>query len=542
MGLFRWLRAGGLAAGLLLAAAASLRAGGHPAPDVHFFYELRIERGRLHLLHETRWTDLFAQEVLRTAIDRDGDGAISQAEGMEFARAWAERVVGSFLLEVQGVPVELGEAEVHFGTHLPSAADLARAGMLSAVEPDRASLEAFLGTTWEFRVYLDFEIPLPAAEPIHLDLHESTYGEESEEVRPWTTNAILAYGADGLSFRYGTEPDDPRYLTPHIELALDWSGQGPALFEWRELDNPDAEVRDLLGEIIQGRIGLVLGLLLALVYGMGHALAPGHGKAMVAAYLIGRRGRVRDAFWLGGIVTFTHTFSILAVAILAGLFLRATETRLLQEWLGIASGLGILAIGGWLLIRGGRVLLRGEAAHAAHAHTHAGAGSRHGHLDAAALSQRDRGESGRPCPAEYRHDPDHAGLSPDPAALHAHHGHAHHHGHDHRAPTGLRELFALGITGGMVPCPAAVVVFLWALQNDYPWMATLVVGTFSLGLAIVLVAIGLLMVTSAHTLERLARGQQRLRFVLRVLPLLSAIVIVGVGVLVTLAAWQVGPR
>jgi len=494
-----------LLAGVFLLAAAPPAGERHPAPDVYFFYELRIERGRLFLLHETRWTDQFAQDLLRDRIDQDGDGTVSDAEGMAYARHWSERVRAGFRVELQGEPVDLGEPEINYDTYEPTARDLERLGKLDAESVESATdLEAYQGLTWEFRVYLDFEIALPSESPVQVDLFERTYRDaDADEVRPWSTNAISAYGEDGLSFLSGTQPGDPRYLTEEIQLVFDWSGRGPSSFDWREYEDPDQPLRDLLADIIRGKVALLFGLVLALIYGMSHALAPGHGKAMVAAYLIGTRGRIRDAVSLGLIVTVTHTSSIMVVALLAGFWLEGTERRALERSLGIASGAGIVLIGLWLLIRHTRAWIRKEPlfGHHHHAHSH-----------------------------------------PD----HGHHEHAHEHAHDpaghhhHRAPTSLRELLALGITGGIVPCPAAVFVCLWALQNDYPWMAALVVGTFSLGLAAVLVLIGLLMVSSARTLERFSHGQARLRTILFALPFASSILILGVGVLVTYSSFRLG--
>jgi len=501
----------------------------HPLPDVYFFYELRIERGRLYLLHETRWTDQVAQDLLRDRVDQDGDFKVSEFEGAEFARKWAKRVLTTFRVEIQGEPVNLGEAEINFDTHIPTARDLERLGELDAEATESVTdLEAYQGLTWEFRVYLDFEIPLPTESPVQVDLFEETYQEEeSEGPRPWATNAISAYGEDGLSILQGTRPGDPRQLTKHIELVFDWSGRGPSSFDWKEFEDPGEQLKDILADVIRGKVGLVLGLILALVYGMGHALAPGHGKAMVAAYLIGTRGRVRDAVTLGLIVTVTHTSAIMVVAILAGLYLQGTERRELEQYLGIASGVGILLIGLWLLIRNTRAWIRKEPLFGHHHHHH---GHHHEHHD----HSHDHHHP-------HDHDHDHRDHDQEPHD-NGDRDHATAHGHHHhRVPTSLRELLALGTMGGVVPCPAAVVVCLWALQNDYVWMATLVVGAFSLGLAAVLVLIGLMMVSSTRTLERFSKGRERLTTVLLVLPLASSILILGVGVLVTWSSFQLGP-
>jgi nickel/cobalt transporter (NicO) family protein len=529
---------------LLALLPAALSAGddaGHPGPDVFFFYELRLERGRLHFLHETRWTDQYAQELLEKQIDRDGDGEVSLEEGNAFARAWAERVGGSFRLEVQARPVALGDPEITHDTYVPTARDLERLKNLGDEGVvDVAGLEIFEGITWEFRVYLDFVVPLPDDSVIQIDLFEATYQEPVKgEVLPWVTNALIAYGDPGLSFLEWTEPASPLQLTPEIQVVFDWSARGPSLVDWKEHEDPDQGLRDLLADIIRGKVGLILGMLIALIYGMGHALMPGHGKAMVAAYLIGTRGRMRDAITLGLIVTFTHMFAIMVVAILTDIFLSNADRKSIEAWLGVASGLGIVVIGLWLLVRNSRALVKGEAwfdrGHAhAHAHEHGPDLARdhlHGHEDHGDHDHhRDHGPHDDGLHSHEDHgDHDH----------HARHHHHHGHHHHHRMPTSFKELLALGVTGGIVPCPSAVVIYFWAIQNDYPWMATLVVGMFSLGLAVVLVLIGLLMVTSTKTLEKLSRGQQRLQAVLRVLPWLSSVLILIVGLVVTYTAFAI---
>ena len=508
----------------------------HPGPDVFFFYEFRLERGRLHLLHETRWTDQYAQELLEQQIDQDDDGEVSLEEGKAFARAWAERVGRTFRLEVQARPVDLGDPEITHDTYVPTARDLERLKNLGDEGVvDVAGLEVFEGITWEFRVYLDFVVPLPDDSVIQIDLFEATYQEPVKgEVLPWVTNALIAYGDPGLSFLEWTEPANPLQLTPEIQIVFDWSGKGPSLIDWKEHEDPDQGLRDLLADIIRGKVGLILGMLIALVYGMGHALMPGHGKAMVAAYLIGTRGRMRDAITLGLIVTFTHMFAIMVVAILTDIFLSNADRKSIEAWLGVASGLGIVVIGLWLLVRNSRALVKGEAwFDRGHVHEHGPDPAQdhpqehegHGGLP------HDHGPHGHEDHGRHQHDPKHHD--------HDHHHHHHGHHHRHRMPTSFKELLALGVTGGIVPCPSAVVIYFWAIQNNYPWMATLVVGMFSLGLAVVLVLIGMLMVTSTKTLEKLSRGQQRLQTVLRVLPWLSSVLILIVGILVTYTAFAI---
>jgi ABC-type nickel/cobalt efflux system permease component RcnA len=247
---------------------------------------------------------------------------------------------------------------------------------------------------------------------------------------------------------------------------------------------------------------LVLAALLAAALGAFHALEPGHGKTVVAAYLVGSRGTARHALLLGLIVTASHTAG---VYLLGGVTLYASRyivPEQLYPWLGAVSGLIIAALGFALFLRryAGRDEPHGHAHHADdHAHDHA-----HGHAHA--------------------HHHDHGHRHADA------HGHGHGHGHHHHVPTGqtvsLRALFALGITGGIVPCPAALVVLLSAVALRRVGFGLFLIAAFSVGLAAVLIAIGLLMV---YARRLMARFQGEGRVVTRWLPLTSSAVMTVLG-------------
>lgn len=234
---------------------------------------------------------------------------------------------------------------------------------------------------------------------------------------------------------------------------------------------------------------LVFAALLAAALGAFHALEPGHGKTVVAAYLVGSRGTARHALILGLIVTASHTAG---VYVLGGVTLYASRyivPERLYPWLGAVSGLIIAALGFALFLR-----------------RYAGRDEHHGH-----------GHPGH----DHAHDHAHG----------HHHAHGHDHGHHHRhLPAGqtvsLRELFALGITGGIVPCPAALVVLLSAVALRRVGFGLFLIAAFSVGLAAVLIAIGLLMV---YARRLMARFQGEGRVVTRWLPLTSSAVMTVLG-------------
>ncbi len=204
----------------------------------------------------------------------------------------------------------------------------------------------------------------------------------------------------------------------------------------------------------------------AAVLGAAHALTPGHGKTAVAAYLAVVRGNAFDAVRLGLIVTMTHTASVFALGLIAHYVSEQVDIRAFYPWMNAVSGLAIAAIGLWLLVQ----RLRGGVA---------------------------------------------------PAIIHAgeHSRHASHHG----GPS----MQALGISGGIVPCPEAVALLMIALSRGQSLYGLGLLVSFSIGLAFVLVVIGLAAVAVLPPLKRFEQ-------VMRVLPVMSALVLIVVGLALVL--------
>lgn len=245
-------------------------------------------------------------------------------------------------------------------------------------------------------------------------------------------------------------------------------------------------------------------------FGLGalHALEPGHGKTLVAAYLVGSKGRPRDAVLLGLVVTLTHTLGVFALAALTMVAATYLVPAQVEHALELASGILVLAVGVWLLWQ--RVLsapwqrLVHQLGHKLNmAHAHSTASTSHGH--------------------------DHHGHHHD----HDHHGHSHAPALDARGRLDLRALIALGISGGIVPCPGALAVLLTALAaggiaNVLSSMGLVVV--FSIGLASVLIALGLAAVWSVTWFER--RGNISEKFA-PIAAQASAWMIFGLGIYLT---------
>jgi nickel/cobalt exporter len=237
---------------------------------------------------------------------------------------------------------------------------------------------------------------------------------------------------------------------------------------------------DYLSRLLhQGDLGwgmLLVGMLAAFAFGAVHALSPGHGKTLVAAYLVGSRGNPRHAVFLGLMVTFTHTISVFALGLVTLYLSRFVLPETITPILGAISGIAIAWIGATLLYR--RTI----------------------------------------------------GRKPVSSPL------AHHHG-DGRVHTHVPEevslggLIALGASGGLVPCPSALVILLTAVSLGRIALGLTLLVAFSAGLAVVLTSIGLAVLYARHLLpDRDSAAHSKL---LRYLPVASAAFILCVGIAMT---------
>jgi nickel/cobalt transporter (NicO) family protein len=255
---------------------------------------------------------------------------------------------------------------------------------------------------------------------------------------------------------------------------------------------------------------LFAGIAVAFWLGALHALEPGHGKTIVAAYLVGSRGNMKHAALLGATVTFTHTLSVFLLGIGTLLLSSYIVPEKIIPVLGVLSGISIVLIGGWLFFKRWRAFLHERAHQHAHAHGHA---HHHDHPD-------------------DHHHHDH----------HHYHDHDHDHGHSHsHVPQGditVGNLLALGASGGLVPCPAAMVLLLSAIAIGRVGLGLVLLIAFSLGLAGVLMAIGMLVIYAKNWLPESSKNAQHPLWanVLRFAPVLSALVILCVGMLMTAAS------
>lgn len=287
-------------------------------------------------------------------------------------------------------------------------------------------------------------------------------------------------------------------------------------------------------------IGL-LAFAVALVLGGAHAVAPGHGKTIMAAYLVGARGRIAPALTVAAAVTVTHTVGVLALG-----FLLATSLQLapddLYDWLRLASGVLVALVGAQLL--------RGAIRHAKRTRAEAGPGHSHGDHAHAGHTHEDHAHAGHThkdhAHAGHTHG-DH-GLARHAHGDHVHAGHSHEehaHGggraHHHPLPSGdqpprLRTLLAMGFAGGLSPSPSAVVVLLGAAALGRAWYGVLLVLAYGIGMAGTLTGIGLALARWGERLQTAGSGRWA-RMLQRRMPTATAatILVLGLG-MATLAA------
>jgi ABC-type nickel/cobalt efflux system permease component RcnA len=273
----------------------------------------------------------------------------------------------------------------------------------------------------------------------------------------------------------------------------------------RFLRTPGWSVRWILGA-----------LAVALLLGAFHALSPGHGKTVVASYLVGTRGRVRDAVLLGLTVTLTHTSSVFVLGLVTLFLSQTVLPETLVPYLTLLSGLLIVGVGGQMLVS--RVQrLRGRRAAAL-------PGARG--ADRARFAVSGPRASRDPC-TSHEHEHEHADE----------HGHGHEHGHlASGEKVTLRALVSLGVSGGLVPCPSALVVLLSSIAYRRVALGLAMVLAFSVGLAMVLVGIGVALVLARQAFRRMRPPGKWMEW----LPVASALVIVALGVAMCVRAMTGG--
>ena len=448
------------------------------------------------------------QEI--ASFDANGNGQPDPQESAKYHPAQCEAIRPQLDLQLNGRPLVL---------HLDSS---------SIAFPPGAGGLSTLRLTCEFSA----SIALPA-QKAQVQFADHSYAERIgwREIVVTADEVSLAgqYASTSISQRLTAYPKD--MLTDplnqrQITLAIDPTSAGTAATSPVVATQPGGTLANRNNAFTQlitvqniTPLTLLFALLLSFVWGGMHALTPGHGKTIVGAYLVGSRGTARHAFYLGLTTTITHTAGVIALGLVTFVAARFIVPEQLFPWLSTLSGLLVAGIGIKMFfdrVRNRRPIPQLEAiSHHEHEHEH----DHHSH-------------------AHDEHDHTH---------LHAHDQHDHgvddHHTHTHLPPGAAgepitwRSLLALGISGGILPCPDALIVLLSAIALGRVAFGLALVLAFSAGLAAALSGVGLLFVYAGR-LFQLSPKQGKW---LRLLPAASALVITAAGLGITVTALsQVG--
>lgn len=338
-----------------------------------------------------------------------------------------------------------------------------------------------------YKEHENFLYYIQTAKSIHLlDL------KMSGSALPATENAL--HDPSVLKIKFNTEAISENLYNESILVRNVLMGENETTFAKPSLSESGFGINKLKNMMRSEKLNhrvIVLIIIMAVFFGGLHALAPGHGKTIVAAYLVGTRGRIMDAVTLGLITTFTHTFSVILLGLITLFASQYIMPRQLYPYLELTSGLLIIGVGGWLLSK--RLKLKSQTAH----------DNGHYHVEA-------------------------------DGAKHYHNHHENHHHHHNKISeaknkkTHLMSLISLGFSGGIVPCPDALVLLLIAIAINKIAFGLFVLLAFSFGLAFVLILIGVLMVVARPFMERFSGGR-----VMKILPVFSLIIIIGIGSFMT---------
>ncbi len=471
----------------------------HPA-DVythHIYIDLAPEI--ISIKWEIRPGPLLIQSLWFDA-DANQDGAVSDDE----AAKWIEPRLQKFTSVLNGVKFPLTLDRIQF----PASVDSFQAGEEYIVIELSASAAA-AGDAYQLVFKNGVE------EQKSLNWYYVTAKDGIKFETPQQKNAQIALKVFQPSAQNSTQ----------AKLLEIWDSSMPSLSSWQGGTPPatpepaaptaqqNASLERLLNLVRAKDLSLsfyMFALGISLVLGALHALTPGHGKTVVAAYLVGSRGTVWHAVVLGSVVTLTHTGSVFLLGIVTLAASKYILPTTIIPWLEILSGLLIVGLGLYLLWQ--RFLFWWKSRQPVE-------------------ETRTRKTSLTPSSSPKKISGS-ISVQKMPENLH-HHGDGKMHSHDVPEAITWRSLIALGISGGLVPCPDAIAILLVAVAINRVLLGLALIVSFSLGLAVVLIAIGLLMVSSRRLFDRVSFLDK----VAPVMPVVSALVVLALGFALTWGAY-----
>jgi nickel/cobalt exporter len=488
----RFARLGLVIAAALLALLLPALASAHPLGNftINLYARIQVAADAITVRHVLDMAEI-PTLTERQAFDANGDGLLDEAETARLLATRGEALARGVQLRVDGAVLSL------------------------AIVSQAISFPAGQGNLPTLRIVQDLraEIRLPAKGAMQIDYRETSYtgrlgwhelvasagqGVVLQTALPAhdRSNELRAYPQDALA-----SPLDVRDGSAFARLAPGTAGAVKETGTGASADLARRGADDPLAALISGNLSLpvaLLALLVAIGLGAAHAISPGHGKTLVAAYLIGSQGTRRHAATLAITVAATHTLGVFllgAVTLVAGEFL--VPERVI-EWLTVASGALVVLLGAGLVVRALGAVRRARQGHGTNLGEHA-----HGHA--------------------HCHD----------------HGHSHPHPHDvASAALRPRNVVALGLVGGMVPSASALIVLLVAITTGRLVFGLALIVAFGAGMALVLG--GLAIVTSWMQGALAPHGGLGSRPIVRraaaVVPLVSGLAVLVTGAAITFTA------
>jgi nickel/cobalt exporter len=512
---------GGIVAAILLAPAA---ASAHPLGNftINLYSGISVVPHEVHVHYAVDMAEIPTYQETQQRIDANGDGTATETEQQAWARETAPQLLSQVHLSVGGVPVKLSVDSARMYFH-----------------PGQGGLNVL-------RLDAEFSGSAPTSGSIHyvddnyrdhIGWREITaLGADGEAVR--NSSVPVSSVSDGLRAYPANLLQSPLHVT---EATFSFAPGEGNVVATGSVDSSGARPGVIGGSFaaLVDRSGLsaavvALCLLLAIGFGALHAILPGHGKTLMAAYLVGAGGKIRHAVSVGVAVSLMHTVSVIALGLVVlyaeSVFPRPEDV---YPWLGLLSGVVVIALGTGLFVVRYRARRRATAAVATdHGHAHVREDGDHDHDHDHALERELVAVSGSNSGsnsggAEGSASPVN-GLAVASSAAeepHAHGGST----HVHPVPDGpvlsRKGLTALALAGGILPSPTAVIVLVAGVAiHRVPFALGLIVA-FSVGLAAALIIVGVAALSARDLVSRKMSSR-----VGQILPLVSALAIAGVGV------------
>ena len=508
----------------------------------------------------------------RQNMDTDSDGSVSDDEAATWVAGACATLVPKLDLRRDGTSVALatGTSSVGFPAGAGGLSTLRmECGFSATLTPVIGAPATITFADTSYTERLGWREIVATADGTILDTHGLPATSPSQKLTVYPANLIaIPFDTRAATIDVRPDPAGPRAASPSPAStpAPGGAGQvattdsGGPLPAGAVPGGVASELPDIFRTTNLTPLVILASLLTALVIGAGHALTPGHGKTLMAAYLVGSRGTPVHAVGLGLSVAVSHTLGILALAFVivgAGSIL---PPDVVYRVTPVIAGGSIVAIGGWMLFnevrrRRARRVAMALGSSAAHEHEHEDEGGialahDHGHAPDHDHRQAAAHEHPHADAHEHRHggaaqdDHDHAAAHEHPLDGHANPAEVpgeHSHGgvrHSHLPPAGAtlswRGLFVLGLAGGLIPSTSALIILLGSIAAGRPAFGLVLVVAFGFGMAAVMTGVGLAMIVARTRLDRMP-SRSSLGRLAAAAPLLASIAMLTLGLVLT---WQ----